>query len=145
MKRVSSAATMAKKLATVMISTSRLAMCESSWASTPSTSFGSSRSQRPVVTHTAACFGERPVANAFGTGVSMIATRGFGRSASAHSRSTMSCSAGASSRLTTFAPAAARASLSEVKYWKTAIATMITSIGAIPTPAKLISATPKRT
>ena len=105
---------MAKKLATVMISTSRFAMCESSCASTPSISFGSSRSQSPVVTHTAACFGERPVANAFGTGVSMIATLGFGRSAIAQRRSTMSCSAGASSRETTFAPAAARASLSEV-------------------------------
>ncbi len=33
-----------------MISTSRFATCESSWASTPSISFGSSRSQRPVVT-----------------------------------------------------------------------------------------------
>ena len=105
---------MAKKLATVMISTSRFAMCDSSWASTPSISFGSRRSQSPVVTHTAACFGERPVAKAFGTGVSMIATFGFGRSAIAHSRSTMSCSAGASSRETTFAPAAARASLSDV-------------------------------
>ena len=81
-----------------MISTSRLAMCESSWASTPSISFGSRRCQRPVVTQTAACFGERPVAKAFGTGVSMIATFGFGRSAIAQSRSTMSCSSGASSR-----------------------------------------------
>ncbi len=105
---------MAKKLATVMISTSRLAMCESSCARTPSISFGSSRSQRPVVTQTAACLGERPVANAFGTGVSMIAIFGFGRSAIAQRRSTTSCSAGASSRVTTFAPAAASASLSEV-------------------------------
>ncbi len=84
-KRVSIAATIAKKLATVMISTSRFAMCESSWASTPSISAGSSRFQRPVVTATAACLGERPVANAFGIGVSMIATFGFGRSAIAHS------------------------------------------------------------
>ena len=65
---MSIAASIAKKLATVMIRTSRLAMCESSWARTPSTSFGSSRFQRPVVTQTAACFGERPVANAFGHG-----------------------------------------------------------------------------
>src|SRR5579862_3802298 len=64
-----------------MINTSRFAMCESSWARTPSTSFGSSRFQSPVVTHTVACLGERPVANAFGTGVSMIAIFGFGRSA----------------------------------------------------------------
>ena len=108
------AASIAKKLARVMISTSRFAMCESSCARTPSTSFGSSRSHSPVVTQTAACLGERPVAKAFGTGVSMIATRGFGRSAIAQRRSTMSCSAGASSRVTTFAPAADKASLSEV-------------------------------
>ena len=50
-------------------------MCESSWASTPSTSRGSSRRQRPVVTATAACFGLRPVANAFGTSVSITAIR----------------------------------------------------------------------
>ena len=47
--------------------TSRFAMCESSCARTPSTSCGSSRCQRPGVTATAACFGLRPVANAFGT------------------------------------------------------------------------------
>ena len=87
--RVSIAATIAKKLATVMISTSRFAMCESSWASTPSSSFWSSRCQRPVVTQTAACFGERPVANAFGTGVSITAIFGFGRSAIAQRRSTI--------------------------------------------------------
>ena len=50
----------------------------------------------------------------------MIATFGFGRSAIAHRRSTMSCSAGASSRSTTFAPDASSASLAEVKYWKIA-------------------------
>jgi len=66
------------------------------------------------VTQTAACFGDRPVAKAFGTGVSMIATFGLGRSASAQSRSTMSCSSGASSRVTTLAPEAASAILSEV-------------------------------
>ena len=58
------------------------------------------------MTATAACLGERPVAKAFGTGVSMIGDLGFGRSAIAHRRSTMSCSAGASSRVTTFAPEA---------------------------------------
>ena len=46
----------------------------------------------PAVTATAACFGLRPVANAFGTSVGMIATRGFGRSAMAQSRSTIACS-----------------------------------------------------
>ena len=42
-------------------------MWESSWARTASTSCFSSRCQSPVVTATAACFGLRPVANAFGT------------------------------------------------------------------------------
>ena len=123
---------MAKKLATVITSTSRLTMCESSCASTPSISFGSSRFQSPVVTATAACFWLRPVAKAFGTSLSMIATRGFCRSASAHSRSIMSCSSGASSRSTIFAPAALSASLSEVKYWKNANPPTITSISTRP-------------
>ena len=112
--RVMNAAIIAKKLAIVIVRTSRLAMWESSWARTASTSFGSRRCQSPVVTQTAACFGDRPVAKAFGTGVSITAMRGFGRSAIAHSRSTMSCRSGASSRSTILAPAAARASLSEV-------------------------------
>ena len=70
-----------------------------------------------VVTATAACFGLRPVANAFGTSRVDDGDLGLGRSASAHRRSIMSCSSGASSRSTTFAPEAASASLSEVKYW----------------------------
>src|SRR6478736_6405754 len=64
---------MAKKLATVMTRTSRFATWESSWASTLSISCGSSRRQSPVVTATAACFGFRPVANAFGTSESTTA------------------------------------------------------------------------
>src|SRR5204863_488739 len=88
----------------VMMSTSRFAMCDSSCASTLSISCGSSRRQSPVVTATAACLGLRPVANAFGTSLSTIAIRGFGRSAMAHSRSTTACSSGASSGATTLAP-----------------------------------------
>jgi hypothetical protein len=84
------------------------------------------------VTATAACFLLRPVANAFGTSLSITATRGFGRSAMAQSRSTMSWSCGASSRSTTFAPAALRASLSDVKYWTNAITPTITSIRTSP-------------
>ena len=91
------AASIAKKLATVMTSTSRFAMCESSCASTASISCGSSRCQSPVVTATAACFGLRPVANAFGTSLWTTAMRGFGRFAIAQSRSTIACSSGASS------------------------------------------------
>ena len=137
MKRVSIAAIIAKKLATVMISTSRFAMCESSWARTPSTSFGSSRSHRPVVTHTAACLGERPVAKAFGTGVSIIATFGFGRSAMAQQALDHVVQRRCLLAADDLAPGAASASLSEVKYWKRAIATMITIIGATPTSGEL--------
>ncbi len=90
--RVISAANIAKNDARVMTSTSRLAMCVSSCARTPSISFSSSRSQRPVVTATTARFWLRPVAKAFGTGVSTIATRGFCRSAIAHRRSIIACS-----------------------------------------------------
>ncbi len=108
------AASIAKKLATVMISTSRLATCDSSWASTPSSSCGSSRRHSPCVTAMTACFGLRPVAKAFGTSVSTTATRGLGRLAIAQSRSTMACSSGACSGVTIFAPEAASASLSDV-------------------------------
>ena len=97
------------------------------------------------MTQTAACLGERPVANAFGTGVSITAIFGFGRSAIAHRRSTMSCSSGASSRVTTFAPAAASASLSEVKYWTNASTPMIRIIGASPTLKTLKRTTAKMT
>ena len=43
----------------------------------------------PLVAHTVAFFCERPIANAFGIGVSATATRGLGRSACTHSRSIM--------------------------------------------------------
>ena len=52
--------------------------------------------------------------DAFLTSLSTIATRGFWSSAIAASRSTIACSFGASSGLTTLAPEAASASLSEV-------------------------------
>ncbi len=58
----------------------------------------------PVVTHTAECLGERPVAKALGMSVTATATRGLGMSASAHSRSIMACSSGACSGSTTLAP-----------------------------------------
>ena len=100
---------------------------------------------RPVVTATAACFGLRPVANALGTSVSTIATRGIGSSAIAASRSIVSKSCGASSRSITFAPAARSASLSDVKYWKNAMPNTITSIGTNPTFRTENSTTAKRT
>ena len=61
-----SEATVAKKLAIVMIITSWFFTCVSSWASTASSSWGSSVCMSPVVTHTTAFFCERPIANAFG-------------------------------------------------------------------------------
>ena len=87
----------------------------------------------------------RPVANAFGTGVSMIATFGFGRSAMAQRRSIMSCSAGAWSRSTIFAPEATSASLADEKYWKTASAATITSPTMNPPPMNEMSRAAKTT
>ena len=57
---------MAKKTASVITSTSRLATWVSSCAITPSSSAGESSSMIPVVAQTVAFFGERPSANAFG-------------------------------------------------------------------------------
>ena len=67
----------------------------------------------PVVAQTVAFFGERPIAKAFGIGVFATAMRGFGRSAWMHSRSIIACSCGASCGLTSLAPIACSASLSE--------------------------------
>ncbi len=50
---------------------SQFLTCASSWPSTPRSSRSVSSSRMPVVTATAACFGERPVAKAFGCGESM--------------------------------------------------------------------------
>ncbi len=75
------AATDAKKLAMVMIITSRFLTWVSSCPMTPSSSWGSSVSMIPVVAQTTAVFCERPIANALGTFESAIAMRGLGRSA----------------------------------------------------------------
>ena len=74
----------------------------------------------PVVAQTVAFFGERPSANAFGMRVSATATFGFGRSACTHSRSIIACSSGACCGVTSRAPMARRASLSEPKSWNSA-------------------------
>ena len=52
--------------ATELIRMSRCLTCASSWASTPSSSSSLSICRMPSVAATAACFGLRPVANAFG-------------------------------------------------------------------------------
>ena len=69
----------------------------------------------PVVAQTVAFLGERPVANALGIEVWATATRGLGRSACTQSRSIIAWSSGACWGVTTWAPIAASASLSEVK------------------------------
>ena len=65
----------------------------------------------PVVAHTVAFFGERPIAKAFGTSVSATAIFGLGRSAWMQSRSIIACRPGASSGETSLAPIAASAEL----------------------------------
>ena len=58
--------------AIVEISTSRLVTCDSSCASTPSSSSSSRTRMMPSVTATAACCGLRPVAKALGVSVGMM-------------------------------------------------------------------------
>ncbi len=86
----------AKKLATVITTTSRFRTWVISWPRTASSSAGSSSWRIPVVAHTVALLGERPIANAFGIAVWAIATRGLGRLAWMHRRSTIACSVRAS-------------------------------------------------
>ena len=128
-------ATLAKKLATVMISTSRFLMCASSWAMTPSSSAGESVFMMPVVAHTVALFCDRPSANALGIGVSATAIFGLGRSAWMQSRSIIACRPGACSGETSLAPIEASASLSEVNSCSSARPPMTTAMMAAPAPA----------
>lgn len=95
--RVMTPASTPRNEAIVMTATSRWATCDISWARTPSSSSGSSLRSRPVVAQTRAVFSLRPVANAFGTSLSAMATLGFGMSASAQIRSMVPCSSGACS------------------------------------------------
>ncbi len=129
------AATLAKKLATVMIRTSRFLMWESSWAMTPSSSAGESVFMIPVVAHTVELFCERPRANALGTSVSATAIFGLGRSAWMHRRSIIACSPGACAGETSLAPIEASASLSEVNSCRSARPPMTTAMTAAPVPA----------
>ena len=64
--------------ATEPIRMSRLRTCMSSWAITPRTSFGESDCNKPVVAHTTAVRGLRPVAKALGCSDGESATRGIG-------------------------------------------------------------------
>ena len=98
-----------------MISTSRFLTWASSCAMTPSSSAGESRFMIPVVAQTVALFCDLPIANAFGIAVWATAIFGFGRSAWMQRRSIIACSSGASCGVTSRAPIACSASLSEVK------------------------------
>lgn len=102
--RVMTPASTPRNEAIVMTATSRWATCDISWARTPSSSSGSSLRSRPVVAQTRAVFSLRPVANAFGTSLSAMATLGFGMSARAQIRSMVPCSSGACSGVTSRAP-----------------------------------------
>ena len=73
----------------VMVSVSWFLMWASSCAITPAISSSLSICNNPVVTATAACCGLRPVANAFGCGLSMRKTRGIGNPARAASSPTI--------------------------------------------------------
>src|SRR5699024_3635917 len=91
---------------------------ESSWARTTPTSYRSSFSSSPRVTHTTDRSGERPVAKALGIAEFDTATLGFVESESWQSRSTIVWSSGASSAETSRPPMARMAILSEKYHWK---------------------------
>ena len=98
----------------------------------------------PVVAQTVADLGERPSANAFGMRVSATATFGFGRSACTQRRSIIACSSGASAGVTSRAPIARRASLSEPNSWNAARPPAI-SATVIPLTPEASSATTRTT
>ena len=111
----------------MITATSRCATWDSSCASTPSSSAGSSRRSSPVVTQIAAWSALRPVAKAFGISMSATATTGFGMSAVAQSRSITPCSWGYSSRSTTRPCIAYSAIRSENQYCAPSSAAAITT------------------
>ena len=119
---------MPSPLAMVITATSRWATWEISCDSTASTSGSSRRRSRPVVTHTTAALGLRPVAKALGMSVVAMATLGLGMSARAHSRSTTPCSSGACSGVTSLACMAYMAILALNQYWQNRTPTAMTRI-----------------
>ena len=139
-ERVRNPARTPTKDATVITSTSRCATWDNSCERTPSSSSASSRRSSPVVTQTTARFVLRPVANALGMSVSAMATAGLGMSAIAHSRSTMACSCGACSGVTTRADIENRATRSEKYHWAHAEPPARISTKYHLTPAKISTA-----
>ncbi len=91
----------------------------------------------PVVTQTTARSGVRPVAKAFGTSVSAMATRGLGMSAIAQSRSTSACSWGACSGVTTRARMADSAIVSLNHHWAKSMPPAMASTNQAEKPSQM--------
>ena len=141
---ISMAATVAKKLARVMTRTSLFLMWVSSWASTPSSSSGSSRCMMPSVTQTREFAWLRPVAKAFGTSVMATAILGLIMSARSTRRSIMAWRSGYSSGVTTLACMERSTSLSEAKYWMPSMTAAMTTTKMMGTPRAIIAVTKNR-
>jgi len=90
---------------------------------------------------TTACFGLRPVANALGTGLCMIAIFGIGRSASLQSFSIVRWSSGYSSSSMIREPVLQSTSLSEKKNWTRPMTTASPTIRKILTEGKSSTST----
>jgi hypothetical protein len=132
---VPQAMAMASELASVMTATSRWRMCATSCAKAAPSSSGSSASSSPRVTTTVVCRLERPRVKALGAGSGLMASRGLGRSPSAHSRSSTAWGSGSSAGVTIRARVTERASHSVAHHCdRTASTTAVTTTGQpIPT------------
>ena len=95
---------------------SRSRMCDSSWATTPSSSTRFIVSRSPLVTATCEWSGSRPVAKAFGACSGTTYTFGFGMPAAIARPSTMLWSLGSSFGVTSFARADASTTRSPYRY-----------------------------
>ena len=127
--------------AIVMIITSRFLTCASSCAMTPSSSAGESSFMIPVVAQTVALFCDLPIAKALGISVWATATFGLGRSAWMQRRSIIACSSGASCGVTSRAPIACSASLSDVKNCRASSPPATMRIVTPPAPAAMSTPT----
>lgn len=97
-----------------------------------------------MVTQTREVFSLRPVAKAFGTSLSAMATFGFSMSARAQIRSTAPCSSGACSRVTCRAPIPYAAMESLNQNWATKSPPTSSTISG-QEPRATASSTPTRT
>ncbi len=122
--------------AMVITATSRWATWLNSCASTASSSSSGSRRMMPRVAHTTAFLGLRPVAKALGTSVSATPTFGLGMPANAHSRSTMACSCGSCSGVTSLACIENIAILPENQYWEKIAPNMMRTTNGMATPTR---------